>query len=117
MLSKTEQAAPRPDVLPGMTKKVVINDDVFLFLTVNYCDNGKPCEVFIRCDRPELQEWITLATILITRLLRQGTSFSDIISDMESIHSSGANNHHMPDGTMMHGMVSRLALELGMATT
>lgn len=87
----------RDDKLKGYTKCIVVNDDIRVYLTLNFQDD-EPFEIFIRCDRPELYEWITLSTILITRLLREGTPIEIIVKELQDVHSAGVTNHMLSDG-------------------
>ena len=99
----------RNEVLEGKTYHVRLDDNCPLFVTVNYQDD-KPFEVFVRCDEPEVFEWTTLTTILITRLLRAGESLQDIATELQEIHSP-RTSHWLPGGK---GRCPSLAARIGL---
>lgn len=78
-----------------------------LYVTVNADDDG-PFEIFVRIDDPELHEWMTAVTVLITRLLRAGQPLSVIGADLQEIF--GLTTQHIIPGTrrMVPGIVARL---------
>lgn len=97
---------PRDQVLPGATYRVDV-DGRRVYVTVN-TQGGMPFEIFIRSDMAELYEWVTLSTILITRLLRAGASLSAIAAEMQEIHSSAATSHFAPGGDLCISLVARI---------
>ena len=100
----------RPDTLNGATYRATLDDGKPLFVTVNSDENGAPCEVFIRMDNPELFEWVTLVTVLITRLLRAGQQLDTIADELQEIHSP-KSRHFIPGGG---GECPSLAARIGM---
>lgn len=105
----------RNNILHGPTYKVVIDDDMSMYVTINE-QKRKPFEIFIRSDSPELYQWINLATILITRLLRAGTDLLVIAKEMQNIHSSNQSVHFTPGGTKCYSLVSRIGQVLELHT-
>lgn len=101
----------RHEILAGITRQVIIDDDTRVYLTLNFQD-GEPFEIFMRCARPELYEWVTLATVLITRLLRSATPIEAIAAELRAVHSSGSTSHLLPDGRNAISIVSRIGEEL-----
>jgi len=83
----------RPERLEGPTFCVRLDDGRPLFVTVNEMD-GRPVEVFVRIDDPELFEWITVLTLMISRALRCGESLETIAEDLMQIHSPRTNHFH-----------------------
>jgi len=90
----------RNEVLNGPTYSIKINDNDFIYLTINDQD-GKPFEIFTRHNSnqnaADAFEWVTALTVLITRSLRAGESIVDIGKELEEIH--GPNTSHMIPGT------------------
>lgn len=102
--------AERPEALSGTTRKFVVEteDHAYpVFVTINEQD-GRPFEVFIRTDHPQLYEWITALTLLVTRLLRQGDSLEVIAAELQSVHSSATTMHFLPSGEQCISMVARI---------
>lgn len=102
--------AERPEALHGTTRKIVVEtpDRAYrVYVTVNEQD-GRPFEIFVRCDHPQLYEWITALTLLITRLLRQGDSLEAIAEELQTIHSGATSAHFLPGGEQCISMVARL---------
>jgi hypothetical protein len=92
----------RSDALLGSTYKVNLEGIEHLqggrdmFITINDQD-GKPVEVFVRCDMPEVFEHVIALTILITRLLRAGEPLNVIAKELMEVHSP-RTSHMMPRG-------------------
>ena len=82
-----------------------------LYLIANQQD-GDPFELFVRHDAPELFEWTTALSVLITRLLRAGERLEDIAAELREIHSPLSG--HMIPGTSewCPGLVARIGREL-----
>lgn len=105
---------PRLDRLQGPTYKikVVLPDRTEkIYLTINHQD-GRPFEVFIRVDRPELHEWVTSKALDISRRLQLGDSLANIAAEMLSTHSGGHSLHVMPDGRQCYSLVERIGRQL-----
>jgi hypothetical protein len=100
----------RPDTLPGATYCATLDNGQPLFVTINSDESGNPCEVFVRMDNPELFEWVTLVTVLITRLLRAGQQLDTIANELQEIHSP-SSRHFIPGGG---GECPSLAARIGM---
>ena len=98
--------AARDEVLEGATYKVVV-EDRRIYVTVNE-QNGEAFEIFVRCDIAELYEWITLVTLLVTRLLRTGAALAVVAKEMQQVHSSASSLHVLKDGSMCRSIVARL---------
>ena len=54
----------RPVTLAGPTYRVRTMDDARIYVTVNEL-GGRPFEVFVRLDSPELYQWVTAVTVKI----------------------------------------------------
>ncbi len=105
---------PRHDVLTGPTYKIKValaERTEKIYLTVNHQD-GRPFEIFIRVDRPDLHEWLTLTALLVSAELRRGRPLADIAAEMLTIHSGGSSLHVMPDGSQCHSLVERIGRQL-----
>ena len=100
----------RPDTLTGPTYCVIIENDQQMYVTVNHDEHGTPCEVFVRTDDPALFEWVTLVTVLITRLLRAEQPLEVIAAELQEIHSP-RTRHWVPGGK---GECPSLAARIGM---
>lgn len=100
----------RPDTLTGATYIATLEDGKPLFVTINSDDSGTPCEVFVRMDNPDLFEWVTLVTVLITRLLRAGQPLDVVAAELQEIHSP-SSRHFIPGGG---GECPSLAARIGM---
>ena len=101
---------PSAERLEGPTYKIKIalHDRIERFyVTVNHQD-GRPFEIFIRVDRPDLHEWVTLTALHISRDLQSGRTLADIATEMLSIHSGGSSRHVLPDGSQCYSMVERI---------
>ena len=83
----------RPEKLDGPTYCVRLEDGKPLYVTVNEMD-GQPAEVFFRIDDPELFEWVTVLTVVISRALRCGEKLGTIAEDLMEIHSPRTNHFH-----------------------
>ena len=92
-------SASRSETLHGATYKVRLVDEDKLYIIINEQD-GKPFEIFIRHDAPELFEWTAALTVLITRLLRAGQPLEAIAAELQEIHSPTTG--HMVPGTHDH---------------
>ena len=82
-----------------------------IYLTVNHRD-GQPFEIFIRADRPELFEWITLAARYVSRDLQRGRPLTDVAAEMIAIHSQGSSMHVLANGSQCYSLVERIGREL-----
>lgn len=102
--------AERPEALTGTTRKIVVETPERaypVYVTVNRQD-GRPFEVFVRTDHPQLYEWTTALTLIITRLLRQGDALEAIAEELQLVHSSAATMHFLPGGEQCISMVARI---------
>lgn len=100
----------RQEELPGATYKVVVETPerrYRVYVTINEQD-GRPFEVFVRCDHPQLYEWITALTLLVSKLLQRGMSLKEIGRELQIIHSGAASAHFLPGGQRCISMVARL---------
>lgn len=110
----TDQLPTRTERLDGPTYKIKVtlpDRTECMYLTVNHQD-GKPFEIFIRTDRPELFEWITLAARYVSRDLQRGRPLTDIAAEMIDIHSEGSSMHVLLDGTQCFSLVERIGRKL-----
>lgn len=104
----------RADVISGPTYKVTIETPERthrVYVTINDQD-GKPFEIFIRTDNPQLYEWVNAVTILITRLLRVGFPLAEIAAELQTIHSGSTSMHFLPGGARCISMVARIGTVL-----
>jgi hypothetical protein len=105
----------RSEILSGPTYKVSLEGIEHLqggrdmFITVNEQD-GRPVEVFIRCDMPEVFEHVTAQSVQITRLLRCGEQLNVIAKELMEIHSP-RTGHMVPGG---RGWCPSLMARIGM---
>ena len=67
-----------------------------MYITINECE-GRPFEIFVRQDNPDLHEWIHAITLMVTRLLRDSGQLIDIAKELQQIH--GPKSSHMIPGT------------------
>jgi hypothetical protein len=90
----------RPDTLHGVTYKAEYTTqegvDAQMYITINESES-RPYEVFIRLDTPELFEWMTALTLIITRSLRAGESLQNIARELSEIRSP-RSRHMIPKG-------------------
>lgn len=96
--------------LPGATYKVVVETPerrYRVYITINEQD-GAPFEVFVRCDNPQLYEWITALTLLTSKLLQRGVSLKEIGQELQIIHSGATSSHFLPGGQRCLSMVARI---------
>ena len=106
--------AARQEELPGATYKVTIESPerrYRLYITVNEQD-GAAFEVFVRCDHPQLYEWITALTLLVSWLLQRGLSLDAIGRELQIIHSGATSAHFLPGGDRCLSMVARIGAVL-----
>ena len=105
--------AARQERLSGATYKIVIEAERLyrLYVTVNEQD-GKPFEVFVRCDHPQLYEWITAMTLLVSWLLQRGLPLDVIGRELRIIHSGATSAHFLPGGERCLSMVARIGAVL-----
>lgn len=101
-------------MLRGVTYKATLDDGKPMYVTVNEQD-GRPVEVFIRMDEPEIYEWVTTVTILITRLLRAGEPLEAIAMELQEIHSPKTS--HFVKGKQVPSLPARIGLLLEQHTT
>lgn len=99
----------RDEILPGPTVEVQIDNSRSMYVTLNY-QNGRPFEIFIRLDEPEMFEWVNTVTVLVSRLLRAGESLEDIAEDLTGIHSP--RTQHMRGREMIPSLSARIGMEL-----
>ena len=104
----------RQEELPGATYKVVVETPerrYRVYVTINEQD-GRPFEVFVRCDHPRLYEWITALTLLVSWLLQRGLSLGAIGRELQIIHSGATSAHFLPGGERCLSMVARIGAVL-----
>ena len=104
----------RADVIGGPTYKITIETPERAhraYVTINDQD-GRPFEIFIRTDNPQLYEWVNALTILVTRLLRLGVPLDEIAAEMQAIHSGATSMHFLPGGERCISMVARIGTVL-----
>lgn len=99
----------REEILQGPTYLFEVDGDE-LYLTLNENSNGDLTEIFVRSDNPEMYEWVTLTTVLMTRLLRAGQTPLDIARELKEIHSP-RTRHFIPGG---RGECPSLSARIGM---
>ena len=100
----------RQEELPGATYKVVVETPerrYRVYVTINEQD-GRPFEVFVRCDHPQLYEWITALTLLVSKLLQRGMPLDEIGRELQIIHSGATSMHFLPGGQRCLSMVARI---------
>ena len=85
---------PRELILNGPTYEIRTPEGAELKVTINE-QNGQPFEIFVQCDDAVIYQWVALATILITRLLRDGHSLNQIADEMQEIHCP-STGHYIP---------------------
>lgn len=85
----------RPEKLDGATYKGHTHDGKPMYITVNEKE-GRPFEVFVRVDDPDLFEWMTALTVMITRCLRHGDTLAAIADELMEVHSP--KTRHFVDG-------------------
>lgn len=85
---------PRPAVLNGPTYRadIALPEPVKFYLTINEHE-GRPFEIFMRTDVPQLHEWVNALTLLVTRLLRAGFPLEEIAAELQQVHSGGITMH------------------------
>ena len=72
-------------------------------------------EVFVRCDHPQLYEWITALTLLVSWLLQRGLPLDAIGRELQIIHSGATSAHFLPGGGRCLSMVARIGAVLDQA--
>lgn len=81
----------RPEVIDGFTYKIKVpnnrQDIVALYLTINHDENGKPIEIFIRCDDPWLFEHMNALSIMTSGMLQIGVHLKDIAAQLATVYS------------------------------
>lgn len=100
--------------LPGATYKVTVETPerrYRVYITINEQD-GNPFEVFVRCDNPQLYEWITALTLLTSKLLQRGMSLKEIGQELQIIHSGATSAHFLPGGQHCISLVARIGRTL-----
>ena len=104
----------RQEELPGATYKVVVETPerrYRVYVTINEQD-GRPFEVFVRCDHPQLYEWTTALTLLVSWLLQRGLPLDAIGRELQIIHSGATSAHFLPGGGRCLSMVARIGAVL-----
>ena len=104
----------RQEELPGATYKIVVESPerrYRIYVTINE-QNGVPFEVFVRCDHPQLYEWITALTLLVSKLLQDGWQLGEIGRELQIIHSGATSAHFLPGGGRCLSMVARIGAVL-----
>lgn len=74
----------RDDVLSGPTYWVV-TPEIEIRVTINEKD-GVPYEIFVQCNDPGVYQYLALATVFTTRLLRDGHPLEELAKEMQEIH-------------------------------
>lgn len=98
----------RPEKLDGTTARVKFDDGRRVYVTVNEVD-GAPYEMFLRTDSPELHEWASITSVLVSWLLQgRKVDIKDIAGEMQGIHSMGQHTGFTPGGGKYHSMVARI---------
>ena len=72
-------------ILDGRTYRIKMPEGNDLLVTINDKD-GQPFEIFVESNDPAIYQWVGLATVLITRLIRDGHSLDQIAEEMQEIH-------------------------------
>lgn len=103
----------RPEVLAGFTYKITVPNTTGevhnIYITINELDR-RPFEVFVDCRDAVLYEQLTMATVLISRLLRLGVPLVEIAEDLQQIAS--ATTAHFADREWCPSLASRIGRTL-----
>lgn len=84
------EVSPRPAVLSGITHKIRWPSmDAAIYLTLNYDEQGLPCEVFFSSKDGRYHDWMTATSLMITSLLRKGGPVAFIAEDLKQVRSFG----------------------------
>lgn len=86
----TEEPPPptRPEILSGKTVQLKwpgLKSSVYLCLNAM---NGEPYEVFFMSKDQRHMEWTTTVTLLLSRLIRSGTSITALAQELKQINST-----------------------------
>lgn len=71
----------------GFTYRVRLEENISVYITINNDEDEEPYEVFLRCDTPELIEWISALAFLISLCLQAGVLLEEIADSLLSISS------------------------------
>ena len=106
----------RPEHLNGCTYKIKApngnGDQINLYVTINDDTDGHPLEIFLNCSDAALYEWLSLAMVLTSRLLRYGIPVPQIVDDMAAIHSA-RTGHFLPGGGFCPSLAAQIGRVLG----
>ena len=106
----------RPEQLNGRTYKIKApngnGDQINLYVTINDDADGRPLEIFLNCSDAALYEWLSLAMVLTSRLLRYGIPVTQIVDDMAAIHSA-RTGHFLSGGGFCPSLAARIGRVLG----
>jgi len=96
----------------GATRLARLDDGRPLFVTVNWDADGRPLELFVRLDDPDLHEWVTALTRFVSMALREGLPLGLIIEELEAVHSA-KTRHVLPGSTdVCPSLVARIGAEV-----
>ena len=101
---------PRDDVLDGPTYWVA-TPEIEIGVTINEKD-GVPYEIFVQCDDPQVYQYLALATVFTTRLLRDGHPLDELAKEMQEIHCP-LTGHYIPGtGEWSPSLIARIGRTL-----
>ena len=92
----------RSEILTGTTHKIKITlpngeKDLAFYVTANKQD-GKLYEIFVNVRDARYWEHLTVATVMISRLLQLGVAPEVVIADLKSIHSPVTGHMNKAEG-------------------
>jgi len=100
---------PLPPTRQGLTRREIICGNK-VFITVNFFENGEPCEVFATVAKigSTLQGFVNVVCILVSALLRNGVPWSEVREKLRLHHFVPSDDK---DSSIVHG-IARVVDEL-----
>lgn len=83
---------------------------VKFYITVGLFEDGRPGELFVKCDKSEYSVWTNSISIMVSLALQSGVSIDSIVSKLESQRgtpSGMTGNPQIPFATSIVDYIAR----------
>lgn len=97
-----------PDTRPAFTHKLKVGGSK-AYLTVGIYEDGRPGEVFIKCDKSEYNGWTSALSIVMSLALQHGVPLRDITEKLAHIRFEPSGPTSNPEIPMAASLVDYIA--------
>lgn len=96
----------------GATRAARLEDGRVIYVTLDWDDDGRPFEVFVRLDDPKLFEWMIVVTRFISMAMREDVPLGLIIDELEQIESPDTRHHVPGTNEISPSLAARIGREI-----